>query len=324
MPISSTSNEQTFVGDGANYTFAFTENTDVASNLQVRYVGSSGVPVALVNGTHYSVTGVAGSGGITITYPLGGASPTAPAPYNVYLTASESLVVWIEPPLTQPLNPKWNASTSPATMTEQLDRMERTLQLHEKALARTYRGYVGTTISAGTLPSVAAGSNRVLLQESTVSAAASLSVSSTNWPATYDSVELEIVYFDPASAATMLIQPIDNDSATGTSLHSNKATIDGAAVNQHDNTSWAVDLVRVMGITADDWMTGAARFHYFNGGFLSGTGHFTWRSGSNHYGVTMHMARHTTAMTRPDGFAITADTGVNIDATVRLWGLPKT
>lgn len=324
MSYSTTSNEQTFTGDGANYTFSFTENTDLATKLQVRYVGSSGVPVALVNGTHYTLAGVGVTGGITITYPKGGASPTAPAPYNVYLTSSESLVAWVEPPLTQPLNPKWTAATSPATLEQILDDIKRTQQLHEAAIGRCYRGYVGTTIAAGTLPSVAAGSNRTLLDEETVAAAASLSVSSTNWPATYDRVELELLGCVPVGTASMVIQPIDNGSATGTNLVSNNVTYQSSpAATAHSNSSWAVDLTRTMGITDDDWLNGSATYSYYNAGFLSGIGQFTFRSGGNHYGTQMFMSRHTSALTRADGFTITTSSG-NLSGTARLWGLPKT
>ena len=324
MAITAETNEQTFTGDGANYTFAFTENTDTASNLQVRYVGPSGIPVPLTNGTHYSLTGVAGSGGITITYPIGGASPTAPSPYDVYLSATETLVAWIEPPNTQTLNPKWNAATQPSTMTQQLDRIVRTLQLHDQTLARTYRGYVGTTIAEGTLPSVAAGSNKTLLASSTASAASTVELESANWPATFDSIELEVIGASSSAEGRFRLRYIDNGSATASNAYSTVKTFRGTTESLENGSGWRTDTTETVGTSAAQALSGSVVFNHFDTNLMSGRGSFSYRDFTNGE-TTLALSAYLldTSAARLDGIEAAFTSGL-ITGTFRLWGLPKT
>lgn len=161
--------------------------------------------------------------------------------------------------------------------------------------------------------------SRVLLATHTVTNAAKLTVSSQEWDATYDVIELEVSVL-ALSAAALDIQPIDTGSATTTNLESNVTTHRGSRISGDDNANWRTSATYPLGTGPDDYLTGTAKFHSYNSGYLNGQGSWNYRSSAVHYSAICAMARHTTVISRNDGFDVLMSTG-NITGTVRLYGL---
>jgi len=161
--------------------------------------------------------------------------------------------------------------------------------------------------------------SRVLLAEDTQTNVAKLTVSSQDWFATYDVVELELAVL-ALSAAALEIQPIDTLIATAADLESNVFTHTGSRFAGEDNANWRTAAAYLLGIGADDYLTGTAKFHAYNGGFLNGQAAWNYRSGAVHYNAICGLARHTNAIGRNDGFDVLMSTG-NITGVARLYGL---
>jgi hypothetical protein len=297
MSYPNTTNKEIFTGNGSNQTFAYTQNTPANANVKVSILSTEGVETPLTEVTHYDLAGVGGSGGITVTYPRTSVAPVAP--FDVPLSATEKIVVYLDPPSDQQLDITNNDTIPPS-----------------------FKVSIGMPDPDDTQDSSLTGS-RTLLASDTQTNVTKLQVYSEDWPATYDIVELEFAGIVGASAAAMEIQPLDTAVATTTNLEVNIATHIGVAIAGADNTDWATSATYTIGTSADDWLTGNARFHHFNNGYLNGVGQYNYRNASTHYGATCYYARHTTAMGRVDGFDILMSTG-NISGTVRLFGIRKT
>ena len=84
----------------------------------------------------------------------------------------------------------------------------------------------------------------LLNSDSQASAVSALSVTSEDWTATYDIVELEFISILPsAAAAHMLIEPIDSGSASSTNLRSEQITIQSATLaDENSATLWTTSV----------------------------------------------------------------------------------
>lgn len=320
MSYTDTSSEEIFPGDNSTTAWAYTQNTAAEANVKVSILDSDGVPTALTNGTHFDLAGVGGTGGITVTYPK---ASSPPSPYDVVLTASEKIVIWVEPPADQQFGPENTDTYAPSVIGQKFDEQMRVIQKVKKDVSRSYHVDLGADApAAGAVGTVS--SSRVLLASDTQTGAANLSVSSLNWPATYDSVELRFIGVVPVNALQhMLIEPIDNGSAVSTNLRSQNHVVQGGTnYAQANNTTWSNNTTHEQTNGADDHLNGSAIFTYYASGLVSGIGQYVYENASSLRGSTVYYRRHTTLFTRLDGFEVTMDVG-NITGELQLWGIPN-
>jgi len=319
MSVTDDDSEEIFIG-AASDTYAYGKNTDAAANVKVARLDEDGVPTDLVLGTNYDLAnvGVVGSG-ITVTYP----NATSPAPHNLNLTSAEKLVVWIEPPFTNSFNPKNTASYDPVALGNRMDKLIRLTQKLKTDVGRCYHVALGATGPAAspTGPTVAGG--RVLLDEHIVTAAAKATVTAVNWPATYDSVEMELIGMLAGSAGGQLeIEPLDGLAAIGTSLVSAGYGLNGATIyDDQDVTNWKTPVTTTIGVAAGDELNGLIRWTYFSEGDLVGQGNAAWKSGGTYRNATLIFHRTGAPATSWDGFdvkCVVTTTGI-----VRLWGIVR-
>jgi len=320
MSYSNVTNQETFVGNGSNQAFAYSQNTPANANVNVSILSAAGVETKLTHVTHYDLAGVGGAGGITVTYPRTSVAPVAP--FDVALTATEKLVVWIDPPHNQEFTKRAGDTYTAATIEAKFDEQMRIIQTLSEQVGRSFKVAVGQTPPVDTTASAFSGA-KILIDEIIDTAATKLSVFTIDWTADYDSVELEFVGVVGSVAAAMEIQPIDTAVATTTNLEVNVSTHIGVAIAGAGNADWSTSGTYTVGNGADDWLTGTARFYNYNNGYLGGVGNYTYRNGANAYGVTCQYSRHTSAGTRWDGFDILMNPSGTISGTVRLWGFPK-
>ena len=338
MTISASADPTHYTGTGANTALStvwpFFTATDVVVTQRVTATGAVAV---LVSGTHYDVTGGSSTGAVGTVTPIAGATD---------FTTAMTWTLERNIPLTQALDYAANGIFSAESHEIGLDKL--TMQSQDRdatvdraltfpvtdALALTnilpdsvtraskvLTFDVNGNATASTLTTV--GYGKVLLAETTVSDEATLTVASAGWPVTYDRVELEIVYCVPASESMILIKPIDDGSVVTATLSGTTNVIYNSTSSVTTRSGWSLDPAFDVGITADDWLTGSVVFHSFNGGFMSGVGHFTHRRLTVMYGTTAHFLRHGTAFTSPGGFEFSTETAANLSAKARLWGLPK-
>ena len=172
------------------------------------------------------------------------------------------------------------------------------------------------------------GFEKVLLAEVIASNQAAVVLTFVDWPAKYDSVELEVIAsINVSTGFTLDWRPIDNGVASSTNL-TNQAQILTGAVDTDTSTTgqWRTSQAGTSSI--DDAINGRQIFTVFSvdsgAGFLSGLGQFAWRNGANPVMAFISSGRHTTEGTRWDGFRFNASSGNILSGTFRLWGLPKT
>jgi hypothetical protein len=322
MTIGSAFTEEEFAGTGGQTAFVYTQQTDAAANVVVTIVDSNGTPTQLTNVTHYDLSGVGGTLGITVTYPRTSVTPVAP--YNVTLTASEKIVIKVAPALTTTFGPKNNDTYSPGTLGSRIDYIYRSLQELEADVARCFHVPVGT---ANPVAATTAGilQSRVLLATDTQAAGTKFTLTAANWPATYDRVELEFIGVATSAALSqVLIEPIDGGTATTTNLRGQAIIVQsGSVTGESLATEWGTSASHRMSNAGDNAFTGSAKFTAHSTGFLSGTGSYTYQNGSIMYGTQCYYQRHTTAATTSwDGFDVKLNTG-SITGKINLWGLPK-
>lgn len=318
MPVTSSTTEELFPGNGSQTDFVYTQNTDANANVHVSFIGSGGTAFELTAVTHYDIAGVGGSGGITITYPTAG---TPIAPYDVTLTGVEQLAIWVDPPLTTTFNPKNNDVYSPAILSKRVDYIYRNVQRNRELLGRAYHVDIGTADPEATTPPTAG--SKVLLAEVTT-AADPMRLASVNWPASYDSVELEFVHMRVASSTAYLeVRPLDGTSpVTGLNLSTTYTKI--AATEYYEGiTKWATNTAQKNGNSVVASFSGSVIFRYV-GGFLQGHGMITWLTGFNIVHCAVGWRNIVAAATSWDGFDVhSITTGWQSPSKVRLWGLPK-
>ncbi len=315
-----TSSEEIFDGDNATTAFAYTQNTAAEANVKVSILDSDGEPTALTNGTHFDLAGVGGSGGITVTYPK---ASSPPSPYDVTLTASEKIVIWIEPPSDQQFGPENTDTYAPSVIGQKFDEQMRVIQKVKKDVSRAYHVELGADApAAGAVGTVS--SSRVLLASATGTTVSVLSVESSNWPATYDRVELELIGLLPTTTANeLVIEPIDGGTAISTSLASSSTGAqNGSASVGHNASAWQTPTAHTVGNTDGDEVNGSIAFTYFSAGDLSGVGNAAWKLGGAYRTAFMSFWRTGAPTTSWDGFEVTS-AATTISGTVRLWGIPK-
>ncbi len=341
MTLAVDGNPQQTTGTGANTAlgtvFKYFTATDVVVEKRIT---ATGVQTTLVKDTHYTLTGGSTAGATGTVTPIDGATDF---PTTVTWIISRAI------PLTQSLDYVPNESFPAASHEAGLDRAMMVDQDTGEQSDRSLRFPMGDDALISLLPNfvdraskflsfdasgnavvaaapAATGTGKVLLDTATETAASLISVTSTNWPTGYDRVELEFVGLLPsAAAAHMVIQPVDNGSATTTNLRSESVVVQGASVAATNSSSaWLTNTTSEMTNAADDALNGHAIFTVFGAspGMLSGVGHYSYLNGTVMRGDTVFYRRVTTAGTRWDGFEVSMDTG-NITGTIRLWGLPK-
>jgi len=321
MSYTAETTRQFFAGNGATTVFAYAQDTAVDGNVHVSIIDAAGLEIVLTNVTHFDLGGVGEPGiGFNVTYPRASVAPIAP--FDVVLNGSEKLVVWVEPPSDQQFEQKNADAYSAAVIEQKFDEQMRIIQRLKEDMDRAYKVSLGSPNPApGGVPDAAIG-NRILLATATGANVAKLTVQSINWSISYDTIELDFIGIVGISPAAMEIQPIDNGSATTTNLEANLDTHIGSRFAGSDEALWTTSLTYTLGITADDWLTGMARFTHYNSGYLNGQGSYNWRSAAVHTSAICTYARHTTAMTRLDGMDVLMSTG-NISGTVNMYGIRK-
>ncbi len=338
MTISASADPTHYTGTGADTVLStvwpFFTATDVVVTQRVTATGAVAV---LVADTHYTVAGGSSTGLVGTVTPLAGATDFTTAmtwtlERNIPLTQAldyaasgifpaESHEIGLDK-LTM-LHQDRDATVDRALTFPVTDALALTNILPDSVTraSKVLTFDVNGNATASTLTTV--GYGKVLLAETTVSGASTLTLSSAGWPVTYDRVELEVVYLVPATNAALVIKPIDDGSVSTTTLTVTTNVIHGTTSAVTTRSSWALDTTLTVGATADDWLTGSVIFQHFNSGFVSGVGHFTHRKTTVAYGTTAHFARHNSAMTSLDGFQFSTDTGATMIAKARLWGIPK-
>ena len=162
---------------------------------------------------------------------------------------------------------------------------------------------------------------KVLIDSDTNFSGMTLQLISIDWPARYDSIELEIVRMRPNASGTLSIEPMDGGVAVSTNLHnSTTELLDNVSAPTTDTTWTFPDSTN----TAVAQVCGALRIWNVEGA-LQGTGHFTHQTttGPTDGGFTMYIRRHAVPATSWDGFEIT-HSGGTFAGSFRLWGLPNT
>lgn len=270
MTLSVDGNPQSYTGTGADTplgtVFLFFTATDVVVTQRIT---ATGVDATLVKDTHYTLTGGSSVGATGTVTPITGATNFTTA---MTWTISRSV------PLTQSLDYIANDGFPAASHETALDRITMQVQDIEEQADRSLRFPLGDQALTSEIPSAvdralqaltfdASGNVTVsargvplgaktLLATATGAAAAKVTLTLVNWPATYDSVELEFIGIRGSAPAAMEIQPIDSAVATTTNLEVNIATHIGVAIAGADNADWATSSSYLIGTSADDWLTG--------------------------------------------------------------------
>lgn len=316
MAYANVINKQIFVGNGSNQVFAYAQNTPLEVDVKVSILNTAGFETELTNVTHFDLLDVGKEvGGITVTYPRTSTPPIDG--FDIPLSATEKLVVHLDPAHDQNFAKKHSSTLSPGQLEAKFDKHMRLIQTLFDLADRSFKVAIGLPGPPDSL------SNSLLrwalLDETTVNNAAKLTVISEGWDATYNTVELELSVV-AHSAAALDIQPLDTLLATQTNLESNVTTHIGSRMSGSDNANWQTSPTYTLGTGGDDYLTGTARFYSYNGGYLNGQAEWNYRSAAVHYSAACAMARHTSAIASNDGFDILMSTG-NVTGTARLYGL---
>ena len=335
MTLSVNGNPQEYVGDGTDATlgtvFFFNTSSDV---IVTQRTIASGVDVTMVEGTDYEVSGGSAAGAVgdvEIKAGVGAVKYTA-------------LVHWIISraiPLTQTLDYLENDGFPAASHESGLDRF--TMHSQDNAakanLALHFPIGDGASLTSELPDSVTralkvasfdangnvtvatpttVGYGKVLL-DSVSTSDTTITLDATDWPATYDRVEIEIVRMRPNVDGALSIEPIDGGSAVSASLHNSIAPLVDTTHTPTTATNWTMPgnnntaVAQVAGSLIVTNVEGA----------LQGTGMFTYQSTAVVYGgFHMYIHRYVVASTSWDGFSFT-HAGGTFSLVARLWGFPK-
>jgi hypothetical protein len=335
MTISVNGNPTSYTGTGGNpalsTVFVFFADSDV---IVTQRVTATGAETTMVLGEHYTLSGGSASGAVGTVTPIAGGTD---------FTTAMTWTIERAVPLTQELDYVEN-DTFPAASHEQgMDRLTTQSQDDRAQVTRALRFPITDAASlTSQLPDsvtraskvlsfdangnvtvstpTSVGYGKVLLDSEDAAASATVEMLATNWPATYDRIELELVNVLSASGTLLTLKPIDNGSATTTNLNSQIMQSVAGTVTDSDNADWQLNTAA--GTGTDDVISGSAMFTY-NGGFLNGVGNWTYRSTSNHISNWVSYQRHTTIGTQWDGIEVSFSAGNITSGSIRLWGLPK-
>lgn len=333
MTVAVNNNPQQYTGTGANTAlsteFLFFTATDVVVTQRVE---DTGVDTILVVDTHYTITGGSAAGATGTVTPIDGATDF---PNTVVWTIERAL------PLTQATDYVENDSFPAASHEAALDRVTLIAQDDDVKSTRSLR-FPTTDLSSLTslLPNSVDRASKALTFDSSGNATVStqtttgfakvvldsdlsfsgttLQLTSTEWTATYDRLELEVIRMQPSVNGTLQFEPIDNGTAVSTNLVANRVRILGGVEALTTGTNW--DLVSGDNGLSDQ-VVGSMEIRHFSG-LLAGQGHFTFASGATFGMLDIGVHRHTTVGTRWDGIEITHSGGTFAGA-FRLWGIPK-
>ena len=149
MTVSSSTNRVSYSGNGTLTVFAYTFKVFDESDLTVILRASDGTETVQTITTHYTVSGVGDAGGGNVTFV------TAP-------TATETVVILREQPLTQGLDLVPNDPFPAASLEDALDKLVFMSQKHEEELGRAIKASKGNTITGSDFTiSAADRANRV-------------------------------------------------------------------------------------------------------------------------------------------------------------------
>lgn len=337
MTVAVEGNPQHYVGTGANTAlntvFKFFTATDVIVTQRTTLTGAT---VAMVKDVHYTLTGGSEAGAVGVVTPIAGATD-----FTTLMTWTIQRLL----PVTQPVGFIQNGSFPSVSHEAQADRrvlisqdnaaeLDRAIRIpvHDPAATVTLlpnsvdRADKALVFDANGNTAVATqttiGYGRFLLDTDEQTNVSVLSVSFLDWPAVYDQIMLEFIGVRPTGALeSMRIEPIDNGTATGSSLRSDNITISAGTSNIGVETSlWSTNTTVRMVNTASDALCGVATFTKFGTNFLSGTGLYEYENLTTTYGARVSY-RRSVAGTRWDGFEISMSAG-NITGKVKMWGLP--
>jgi len=134
MTVSSSTNRVSYSGNGTLTVFAYTFKVFDEDDLTVILRASDGTETVQTITTHYTVSGVGDAGGGNVTFV------TAP-------TATETVVILREQPLTQGLDLVPNDPFPAASLEDALDKLVFVTQQHSEELGRTIKASKTNTIS---------------------------------------------------------------------------------------------------------------------------------------------------------------------------------
>lgn len=120
MTVTTDKDLETFPGNGAATTFAFTVKCQLATHIKCKHFSTANVETKLVKDTDFSVT-LNADGTSTITFPLGGSSFST-------LATGETLEVRRIVPLTQTLALSNHGTYDPSSVESALDRIMQAIQ----------------------------------------------------------------------------------------------------------------------------------------------------------------------------------------------------
>lgn len=332
MTISVNFNPQQFTGTDEDTALDTSFLFFVASDIVVtQRITATGVPTVLTLNVHYTVTGGSATGAVGVVTPLDGI---------VDFTSDMTWTLERALPITQATDYIENDSFPAVSHETALDRQTMLRQDADIVADRSLRFPItdlasltselpnsvdraskvlafDTAGSVTTLSPTGISFDRVLLDEKTGSASATLDLTSTDWPATYASVVLEVIGARPSLTASLSIEPIDSGTPVTANLdaqfttHTAGTAVDGLA------TDW--DLPSTGTNALDDAVSGSIEIWHWSD-FLAGHGRFMYRSGLNQImcvaGVSLDVAG-----TRWDGFQVSFTAGTITSGTFRLWGL---
>ena len=173
MTVSSSTNRVSYSGNGSLTTFAYTFKVFDEGDLTVILRASDGTETVQTITTHYTVSGVGDAGGGNVTFV------TAP-------TATETVVILREQPLTQGLDLVPNDPFPAQSLEEALDKVVFMTQKHEEELSRAIKASRTNTITGSEFTiSASDRANKVFAFDSSgdVSITSELGVYRGNWAA---------------------------------------------------------------------------------------------------------------------------------------------
>ena len=183
MTVSSSTNRVSYSGNGTLTVFAYTFKVFDENDLTVILRASDGTETVQTITTHYTVSGVGDANGGNVTFV------TAP-------TATETVVILREQPLTQGLDLVPNDPFPAASLEDALDKLVFMSQKHEEELSRAIKASKGNTITGSEFTiSAADRANRVFAFDSSgdLSITKELGIWRGDWAASTDYNERDLV-----------------------------------------------------------------------------------------------------------------------------------
>ena len=330
-----------YTGDGTNNDLntVFTYNVD-ADVIVTQRVTATGAETLMVLGTNYTQSGGSAAGAAGDITPIAGSTDFTSA---MTWTLERSI------PLTQTLdyvaNDVFPAASHESgldrlTMHSQDDRAKSTRSLRipptdlstvttilpssvdRASKALTFDANGNATVSTQT----STGHAKVVLDSISTLSTDTVTLTSTDWPATYDRIELEIARLGSSADGVVEIVPLVGGSPRATDLLCGRmALIADEAPSVTTATSAAADWDLLTNLTgSEESVSGSLELRHF-GGFLGGNGHFTYKNTSSKFHL-LDIGVFTTAVaaTTWDGIQIThSGAGGVFSGTFRLWGIPK-